>query len=140
MSGPLLAGTSAVPLPHGRPTLSRVVVVGTAMPTLLDIRTRTTREALETERGAPAPLHGVATAQVQLLGEAAALAEPLALPVEEVDRGDDHDRQARQDRRRVLQLVLAADVLVDFIFFPARARVALALFLSFQLRGGERGK
>jgi hypothetical protein len=58
-------------------------------------------------------LHARLSALVQLLGELAPLAEPLALPVEDVDGHNDHDRQTGQDRARIFELVLVADVFVD---------------------------
>lgn len=63
----------------------------------------------------PPPIRRALPSRIQLLSELAALAEPRALPVEDVDWDDDGNGKAREDRGRVLERVFrgGADVFVD---------------------------
>lgn len=71
--------------------------------------------ALGAHDGTSASLRHFLPAQIQLLGELAAVAEPLPFPIEDVDGHDDHDGQTCEDCRGVFEFIFCADVFVDWI-------------------------
>ena len=59
------------------------------------------------------PIHTALSSNIQLLGELAAVAKPLALPVENIHGDDYQDGEAGQYGGGVFECVFLADVFVD---------------------------